>query len=121
MAGASQTTAFYHPPKPWTPLDPKEWRPPGKTSPGKGPKLSGALGPQTKALGKRTVIQRAPEDHESTSESPLAVGTKTFLAAEKPANWRPIGLSSQPKKCQQAKEVEFSARLHLVRFWIFVG
>lgn len=35
--------------------------------------------------------------------------------------WRPVGLAGVVTKTAQHKEVEFAGRLHLLRFWCFVG
>jgi hypothetical protein len=35
--------------------------------------------------------------------------------------WRPVGLQTEPSKTVQSKEVEFAARIHLVRFMLYIG
>jgi hypothetical protein len=41
--------------------------------------------------------------------------------ASKEGTWRPVGLARNVTKTAQTKEVQFAARLHLVRFCFFVG
>lgn len=121
MAGATQTTAFYHPPDPRNPLDPKKWQPLGRSAKKNSafPDPDEEYAAPVKAQGGRSTPYMAIK--EEFGKDFLAEGTKVFGKNVESATWKPIGLHSQTKKTQQLKEVEFSTRIHVVRFWIFAG
>ena len=107
--GAMQSVGLYFPPQPdpmCLSLNPKAWRPMvGPDSPGAGPT------PPKEKRGRWI-----------SSADPGGLEEDIFNTARNPATWRPIGLAAgETKKIRQAREIQFTARMHLVRFWFFIG
>lgn len=55
------------------------------------------------------------------SEEPSEVEESASMDTSGTAGWRPIGLAGTSQKTAQMREAEFTARMHLARFWFFVG
>ncbi|KAF8243791.1 hypothetical protein K440DRAFT_663893, partial [Wilcoxina mikolae CBS 423.85] len=127
--GATQTTAFYYAPRPPVALalDPTRWQAPVsfKTS-----RRSTTSSPEKRVteggnggMARLTVSGRQEQTKKNDNQgiqnaipnSELILGT-----ASKEGTWRPVGLARNVTKTAQSKEVQFAARLHLVRFCFFV-
>lgn len=67
--------------------------------------------------------------HESLLLPPILVRQEKLKETEESANvdvndtakWKPVGLAGMSQKTAQMREAEFTARIHLARFWFFVG
>lgn len=55
------------------------------------------------------------------SEEPSEIEESASMDTGGVARWKPIGLAGTSQKTAQMREAEFTARMHLARFWFFVG
>lgn len=133
MSGATQSTAFYYPPKPpmALALQPDLWvsqmtlntmtRKSNSVVAGRAAMSNNAkhslMEGSADVGAEETEIDEIPEDVQKRMLEPEVV-LKNSASED---TWRPIGLSSNLEKTPQTKEVEFAARMHMVRVWIFVG
>ncbi|KAI5785926.1 hypothetical protein EDC01DRAFT_631835 [Geopyxis carbonaria] len=90
--GVFQDTAFYNPPLGIVSMDPM-WK--------------GTPYDANTSLAHQTTLS---ESRKSTLEN-------SFMEDR----WKPVGLWSNKQTCKQKRVADFSGRMHLARFWIFVG
>jgi len=108
MYGAIQPPGLYFPPQPDPDLfvlSPQDWKP--------------MVGPD--APDSVPIVQIKKKGKWVPSTDPGRSAEKAFATAKDPESWRPIGLGEGEVKIKQTKEIQFTARMHLVRFWFFVG
>jgi hypothetical protein len=125
MHGAQQGSAFYYAPRPppELSLDYKNWKPPVNQNTR-----------QTNGPGKRNLggQNRLPVFGGHLSQGGTSNSTQDNIAAgiqgerildtsSEKTTWRPVGLRTESSKTVQSKEVEFAARIHLVRFMLYIG
>jgi hypothetical protein len=128
--GATQTTAFYYAPKPPVALtlDPTRWQAPvslhtsrrGATSTSEKRVSEGGNG----GVARLTVSggqEQAKKNGDRGIQNVMHNSELILDTASKEGTWRPVGLARNVTKTAQTKEVQFAARLHLVRFCFFVG
>ncbi|KAL7276692.1 hypothetical protein RUND412_000309 [Rhizina undulata] len=116
--------AFYIPPDPRNPLDPSKWVPPGNAL-GKSPRQRQQTGAKALHTLESHLLALSTNTTNTTSvlvenDNEELGNTGKVAKKGKQKNWRLVGLATQTQKTVQAKEVEFSGRMHLVRFWFFV-
>lgn len=54
-------------------------------------------------------------------EEPIEIEESTSVDISDMVGWKPIGLAGTSQKTAQMREAEFTATIHLARFWFFVG
>lgn len=55
------------------------------------------------------------------SEEPSEAQESASVDMSETTEWKPIGLAGTSQKTAQMREAEFTATMHLARFWFFVG
>jgi hypothetical protein len=108
MAGATQKAAFYSPPRApaQISLDVQQWL-------------------RFDFFKKYTNSTAAAAIGNSAAETPKnrrvpSIGEQVLARSSNKESWKPVGLA-RTQKMAQAKEVEFAVRIHLCRFWFFIG
>jgi hypothetical protein len=128
MAGAKQTTAFYYAPRPPVnlSLDPGLWQSHvNSNTPKRNSGAATSAGKRTTGgLARLTISRGQPSQDGISNDNSQTAGIQGELsldASSKGSMWRPVGLAGKVRKTVQSKEVEFAARIHLVRVSFFIG
>lgn len=111
--------AFYVPPR----LSPPSYKSLEGDIP-RGVKRKAGISPKIKKKEAKTEVFRGSSRTASTPmkiEEPTNVEESTNVYMGDMAEWKPVGLASTSQKTAQMREAEFTATIHLARFWFFVG
>lgn len=107
--------AFYAPPRP---SHPSCKRFEGDIA--SGVKRKAGISPKIKKEVKTGVFRGSSRSLMRMNE-PTKVEESTSVDMGDMAGWKPIGLAGTSQKTAQMREAEFTATIHLARFWFFVG
>lgn len=110
--------AFYIPPDPAS--SPFEGLEDVNFTSNRGTKRKAAPMPRTrKKEVKSSGFLEAPHSPSAPMEEHL--GVDAVGANINTMEWKPIGLARESQKTAQMREAEFTARIHLARFWFVIG
>lgn len=90
----------------------------------RGTKRKAGVSPRIKRKEAKTNAFRGPSHIPFTpakSEEPSEVEESVSVDMSEPTGWKPVGLAGTSQKTAQMREAEFTATIHLARFWFFVG
>lgn len=93
-------------------------------NPIRGTKRKAGTSPRIKKKEAKTSLFHKPSRVPfimAKKEEPKGVKESTNVDTSETAEWKPVGLAEMSQKTTQMREAEFTARIHLARFWFYVG